>query len=362
MAWSAFGADTATGVPLPGSTLPAVMLNTYVRDNVLSVYEQLVLSGRIASFGQAIAVSLGAGTSTGSLPTLARVDHTHQSPATYGIQPTLGGSATGLLPSTVINLAAGATATDTGSAIDVTFQLAGGYQIPSFASPVDTAPGDVTAAGVAPTQARADHRHGRTADQLTQSFMTAVYLNENANGPFPVLFNYRLTAPSAGTASGIASNLVARSDHRHGFGSGTQFYAESPAPAVMIGSDPLTMLPLREAFCLAGSSTVTSTGTVTVTPTTGVVDSGTGITRVRYQANSSAVGTSILAFTLLVNGVATSGSRSSISLDAGASSTTITVTDVPASARTDVTITVDTTQFTFPSATTGITATAAGSA
>lgn len=354
MAWSAFGADTATGVPLPGSTLPAAMLNTYVRDNLLSIYEQLLLSGRIPVFGTAVPVTRGQTGGAGTLASLARVDHAHQSPATYGIQPTLDGSATGLLPATVINLAAGATATDTGTAIDVTFQLAGGYQIPSFASPVDTATGDVAAVGVAPTQARADHRHGRTTDQLTQSSMVAVYQNENPNGPFPVIFNYQITAPSEGTASGIASNLVARSDHLHGQGIGTSFTAESPAPAVMLGSDPITMLPLREAFCLAGSSTVTSTGTVTVTPTTAIFDSDSGITRVRYQANSSVVGTSIPAFTLLVNGVATAGPRSSISLDAGAITTVITVTDVPASARTDVTVTVDTTQFTFPSATTTI--------
>jgi hypothetical protein len=321
------------------------MLNTYVRDNLLAIYEQLVLSGRIASFGLAVAVSPGQTLGAGVLPTLARVDHTHQSPATYGIQPTLNGSATGLL-----------------TAIDVTFQLAGGYQIPSFASPASSAPGDVTSAGVAVTQARSDHRHGRTGDLLSPSFTDATVNNADGVGPSPVTFNYTVQAPSEGTAAGIASNLVARSDHRHGRAAGPAFYAESPAPIVMIGGDAVTALAIREAFCLTGSSTVSSTGTVTVTPTTGVYDSATGITRVRYQTDSSVSGASAVGFTLLVNGVATAGSRSSLSLDPGASTTTITVADVPASARTDVTITVDTTQSTFPSATTGITATAAGSA
>ncbi len=338
------------------------MLNTYVRDNLLAIYEQLVLSGRIASFGQAVAVSPGQTLGAGVLPTLARVDHTHQSQATYGIQPTLNGSATGLLTGTVINLAAGATATDTGSAINVSFEIAGGYQIPSFASPASSAPGDLTSAGVAVTQARSDHRHGRTGDLLSPSFTDATVTNADGVGPSPVTFNYTVQAPSGGTAAGIASNLVARSDHRHGRAAGPAFYAESPAPIVMIGGDAVTALAIREAFCLTGSSTVSSTGTVTVTPTTGVYDSATGITRVRYQTDSSVSGASAVGFTLLVNGVATAGSRSSLSLDPGASTTTITVADVPASARTDVTITVDTTQSTFPSATTGITATAAGSA
>ncbi len=305
MAWTAPSTVTPTyltGTLETGKPVSAAAYATYVKANLLDVYTVLGSVTATYVFANPLPLSIGTLTANGSLASVSRADHVHGVPPSWGIDVRVRNSAQ-IAFRPVLNFVSGATATDTGTAINVTFQQ-GGFEGPVFAAPGNSVVGHAGSTGTAGTQSRADHRHGRTGDLLAS------------------------TAPGAlvaGTASTATTDVsLARSDHVH------QVPASIGA-RVILGSDTATALTDRPRIKLAGSTNVTITGAASAAGTSRMIYSVSGASSVLQTINVSAN----TAYNSASSGVI--GARSIVNFVSGPYAL-ITVADNATLAKTDVTI------------------------
>ena len=92
--WTAIGATYATGLLEAGKPVTAAAYATYVRDNLLYLNEQLIVTGKVLAFAAPSPKTANTAASAGSAVALARSDHLHATPATWSIQPQRGGLTT----------------------------------------------------------------------------------------------------------------------------------------------------------------------------------------------------------------------------------------------------------------------------
>lgn len=303
MAWTTPSTVTPTyltGTLETGKPVSAAAYATYVKANLQDVYTALGPVTATYVFADPLPLSIGTLTTSGSLASVSRADHVHGVPPSWGIDVRVRNSAQ-IAFRPVLNFVSGATATDTGSAINVTFQQ-GGFEIPVFAAPGNSVVGHAGSAGTAVTQSRADHRHGRTGDLLASTAPGA------------------LVAGTASTATTAVS--LARSDHVH------QVPASIGA-RVILGSDTATALADRPRIKLAGSTNVTITGAASTTGTSRMIYSVSGASSVLQTIGVSA-NTGLSSSGII-------GPRSIVNFVSGPYAL-ITVADNATLAKTDVTI------------------------
>lgn len=92
--WTAIGATYATGLLEAGKPVTAAAYATYVRDNLLYLNEQLIVTGKVLTYAAPSPITVNTAAQVGSAVSLARSDHRHAAPATWSIQPQRGGLAT----------------------------------------------------------------------------------------------------------------------------------------------------------------------------------------------------------------------------------------------------------------------------
>lgn len=92
--WTAIGATYATGLLEAGKPVTAAAYATYVRENLLYLTEQLIVTGKFLTYAAPSAITANTAASAGSAVSLARSDHRHAAPATWLIQPQRAGLTT----------------------------------------------------------------------------------------------------------------------------------------------------------------------------------------------------------------------------------------------------------------------------
>ena len=113
--WTAIGTTYATGLLEAGKPVTAAAYATYVRDNLLYLTEQLIVTGKLLTYAAPSPITVNStAASAGSTVSLARSDHRHAAPATWSIQPQRGGLTTSQTAAT------GVTGSITGTTMNVT--------------------------------------------------------------------------------------------------------------------------------------------------------------------------------------------------------------------------------------------------
>lgn len=300
MAWTAPSTTYLTGTLETGKPVSAAAYGTYVKANIQSVYDTLGSPSTPYVFADPSPLSIGTATVQGSLASVSRADHVHGSPQSWGIDVRVRNSAPiALRP--ILNFVSGATASDDGTAINVTF-TSGGFDVPVFAAPGNSVIGDVPSGGVALTQSRADHRHGRPGDVLATSAPGA------------------LVAGIASTATTAVT--LARSNHVHQV-------PLSIGARVILGSVTGTALADRPRIKLAGSTNISITGAA----------NSAGTSRMVYSVSGASAVLATIGVTASFYGVGLPQTfpRSIINFVSGPYAL-ITVADNSGLAKTDVTI------------------------
>ncbi|NBT25018.1 MAG: hypothetical protein EBT09_00370 [Actinobacteria bacterium] len=242
--WTAIGTTYATGLLEAGKPVTAAAYATYVRDNLLYLSEQLIVIGKVLTFGAPSPITVNtAAASAGSAVALARSDHRHAAPATWSIQPQRGGltasqaGATGVTGSisgvtmtvTAVatgTLAVGQTVTGTGVLASTTITALGTATGTTGAYTVSQDHVTPTAAGIALTIMSTVLVPRNTINIVTNANLqgysgTTASINITGGGN-PVLVytgtTSTLSPPSVASEGATAGNPqnMARSDHAHG--------------------------------------------------------------------------------------------------------------------------------------------------